>query len=286
MTDPFVSLNANGKSRHPNELRLSGIGVPPQFDPTRQYPLATPNDAALADCTPGAEASGGPLLESALPPAFPDAPAMLGALDLETPSPLAEFHFNPLPSSLEAILPSVTQQTSAAAALVARHGMRLPSFEALGIAAPLPGRKPVTPGDGLLVGAGPLSMPGDPLHELDPERQLAATAGRRSSYIGGSPLPSADATQRSITHYIPTLTPPDETARARWPDQFPSVTSAAMQSPAHSDPERTTPRADNVGEAEAPPTLQQTIPVAGPIVSSKDGLGEQWIEGALQTLCE
>lgn len=287
MTDPLPPLAATELSnpqirhQHPasdvDSLRIKACDIS----------LATPNDVELTDLTMDPAAAGVPHLESAFAHAFPDVPALLGALDPDLDSVTPYQQVQPdlaFASLLSSASPPETQQTSMAAALAARQGLRLPSFEALGIAAPHPDRKP-TSGENLVIGAGPLSKPGDPLHLLSPCELSSATVEGPLPRRDSPPLPSADATTRSITHYVSTLTPPDETVRPKWPESYPNVTSAAMESPAHSNPEQNTPNVGHVGGTGTSSSSQNPPNTISPgFEALESGIGGRWLDSAVQTL--
>ncbi|KAF2095745.1 hypothetical protein NA57DRAFT_44139 [Rhizodiscina lignyota] len=175
---------------------------------------------------------------------------MIGSLSLNsTPTPSKELRDLSLPAAVGADIPNDMTPTSSA---VARRSLRLPSFEALGIAAPHPDRKWNNSGDFSLVGAGPLSNAGDPLHILSP--RIEASARRYSlSHPEDAPTQACESNRKQISHYVTTFTPPEDAKLPKWPPgAYANVKTAAMESPAQSDQEHTTPNMAAPGSSEAP----------------------------------
>ncbi|KAF2753463.1 hypothetical protein EJ05DRAFT_490155 [Pseudovirgaria hyperparasitica] len=122
-------------------------------------------------------------------------------------------------------------------ALFKSPNLRLPSFVELGIAAPHPDRKGHVPQTPFAIGVGPLSKPEDPLHELSP--MLTAP----NIFPDGAPLSSPEHAQgkhASITHFVPTFTPPYD-GTISW-DPVTHVKTAAAVSPAQTDPDQSIAR--------------------------------------------
>ncbi|KAF2841899.1 hypothetical protein M501DRAFT_904465, partial [Patellaria atrata CBS 101060] len=180
----------------------------------------------------------GDFLESTVSSALP-LPVPTGAdLTPQTPTPSEKEHsalnFSGVVSSVFA--QGVALETPPLSK--AGHNLRLPSFDLLGIGAPHPDRKVLTPNQlfsGL--GAGPLSKPDDPLHSLSPSLARAQPdfsfggLGEGHSQSQGQ----NKRAQNSLSHLVPTFTPPEDNNITTW-SAFAKVTTAAMDSPARSDP--------------------------------------------------
>lgn len=280
MTDPQLPLERLSKAAALKSLRLPELGNP--LAASSCLPVATPEDGALSHgSTPGELYQS--LLESASPPSmYPDAPAMMGSLSLDTPTPSKEVQRDLcLPAAVGAALPKdvITPGPS-----VARHSLRLPSFEALGIAAPHPDRKVTSPAEFSLLGAGPLSNPSDPLHVLSP-RVGTSTTRSSLSHPDNPSAPDPGANRTQISQYVHTFTPPDDTGPVSWTSGYANVTTAGMESPAQSDPDRNTPNIASVGSSGTPSDLQQSFPVQQLSRLSTDSPIEgHWLGNAVQTL--
>jgi hypothetical protein len=168
----------------------------------------------------------------------------LAESNIAQPFPLPSTTPDPLPTPLSEHLPDLHLDFSASALpsgdlslptppiVKAGHDLRLPSFDALGIANPHPDRaasysvNPFSP-----LGAGPLSKPEDPLHALSPPLAHAHHFGG----VTNSPA-SPHGPRAAIEHPTPALTPPTDfggifnwrfTVKAR---------TAGIGSPPRSDP--------------------------------------------------
>jgi hypothetical protein len=110
-----------------------------------------------------------------------------------------------------------------------KHSLRLPSFDLLGIAVPHPDRKLSEPEAyfAATIGAGPLSKPDDPLHDLSPDIARA----RRLGDLGGDSPPMEDDTKKPpdvLPPPVATVTPPYESSIPfNWPP-FPQAPPPAL----------------------------------------------------------
>ncbi|KAF2089217.1 hypothetical protein K490DRAFT_37092 [Saccharata proteae CBS 121410] len=117
------------------------------------------------------------------------------------------------------------------------QSLRLPSFHALGIAAPHPDRKLLDPEHLITtIGAGPLSKPDDPLHAQSPSRARAQpwTGSERTADLPTVAPDSPSGQKTNAEKKIEVLTPPPDERTHYW-GTFAHVRTAAMDSPAKSD---------------------------------------------------
>lgn len=164
-------------------------------------------------------------------------------------------------------------------------GLRLPSFEALGIAAPHPDRFDQQSLDGAMASAETILQPLGVSH-ADSEL-LEAFQHLQAHSVGGAsdvaPVKMGGrAVQSPVQHFITTLTPPAEAGEMIWPSMT-TVASAPMESPS-TDP----------GHPIAPVELGQTGAGADApgsstapnihVHSDVDREDESWLDGALQAL--
>ncbi|KAK5125976.1 hypothetical protein LTR85_011331 [Meristemomyces frigidus] len=169
------------------------------------------------------------------------------------------------------------------------HGLRLPSFEALGIAAPHPDRFGHQSLDGALSDSSRETTRLYPREDVD----LFGVLSRLGGGGGGGQLdPSIDseplkagggrAIQSPVHHYVTMLTPPAESGDHLW-NSMATVSSAPMDSPA-TDPGHVAPSA---ASAQASPgaSASGTEPL---ITVDSDAVDEAngWVEGAVQALLE
>ena len=163
-----------------------------------------------------------------------------------------------------------------------RPGLRLPSFESLGIAAPHPDRYGGL--NGTLTNAAreamqePLSVP----HGF-PTSIEALKVGATGPEVAPNPSierPGGRALQSPVHHIIDTITPPPEVGCIKWNLTTATVTSA-MDSPL------TDPGNANTGAGDVPiaPDAAATA-LASQIPTSKDEADENppWTEGAIKSV--
>lgn len=280
MSDPPLPLDCSSDNSPLKPLRLSDLGF--LSSPSTRQPVATPQDAALSAFSPAPRDEQGPLLDSALPlppPSLPDAPVMMGFLSMETPTPSKELQRDlTLPAAVHSSLPP--DMPSSTGPSIPKHSLRLPSFEALGIAVPHPDRKVSGVAEIPLIGAGPLSNPEDPLHILSPQIENAHRPSL-SLRPKDAPTSSPDSSRRQIKHFVATFTPPEESGSSSWASALANVTTAALDSPAQSDPERTTPGIAEAMNSETG-TPSTTMPLPGPLAAPQPA--EAWPEAAIDEL--
>ncbi|KAI7274651.1 hypothetical protein KC335_g2263 [Hortaea werneckii] len=164
--------------------------------------------------------------------------------------------------------------------------MRLPSFEALGIAAPHPDRVCQQDLDGTLHGT-PREHMKEPLGRLSEDADLTDMSAR----LGGGKLNSSDvppqkiggrATNTPVQHYVATLTPPADAGTMSW-GPVPKTSTAPIDLPATDQ--------DGSGTVLASPQSGSGASDMGSLSrelaqSAIDDEEESWIEGAIQSLCE
>ncbi|KAJ9658619.1 hypothetical protein H2201_007699 [Coniosporium apollinis] len=175
-------------------------------------------------------------------------------------------------------LPSTVAGFPTPPILKAAHSLRLPSFDLLGIANPHPDRLTQNhdqyfPG----IGAGPLSNPADPLHAQSP--LLSRARPPTESTVETLPNPSKGI-QRSVKQIVHTFTPPDDRGTIDW-SALPHVRTAAMDSPARSDPEARSPGIGETSASTAPPSPEPLYP------SAEQASGDRpWLRGALEAVID
>ncbi|TKA34266.1 hypothetical protein B0A50_00246 [Salinomyces thailandicus] len=172
-------------------------------------------------------------------------------------------------------------------------GLRLPSFETLGIAAPHPDRFGQEGLDGALDLSPHLNMKDVPGSVEEPEGRGPENAELNDAFarLGGgklaapeAPMPNngGRATTTPVQHYVATLTPPAEGGEMNW-HSMATVSLAPMDSPANES-------------GAAAPTALSTRSASG--ASTRDnsscsmedsdftGEAQSWIEGAVRALIE
>lgn len=272
----------------------SSSTFPADHDPTRQFlPSVTPGDEELGVLSGHPALSTQPLAspsDSVLStPCF--GPGAFGGLDAGVLSTMpgdvvhaplisppyfegsVQHPANPLVGGPLAVIPSTLPPTAPPAAKEGPGGMRLPSFQQLGIAAPHPDRM-VSP-------------------VLRDESPVLSSFGGLDIGSGGgldSSPPKSDggrAVQSPVYHFINTLTPPIESGPTDWNPQ-PTVQTAGMHSPpapAGNESEQTVD-VPVTGQAEgAVTTVPDHVDAAS---SGHTGSGEQrpWMDDAVDNLCE
>ena len=213
-----------------------------------------------------------PPFEAAVPGYIP----LPGRLSPETPTPSQETQpVFPIAGFAGDGLLTTDAPLSTPPILRAGRNLRLPSFDLLGIRAPHPDRI-VSSADNPFssLGAGPLSKPEDPLHDLSP----ALSRPHRLGGVGDpptSPLEELKVDQNRFHHFIPNFTPPAEPGTINW-STFANVTTAAMDSPAKSDPGTLSAAlANSTASAAESNTSSQDAPGLGHTITEKS-----WIEEA------
>ena len=156
-------------------------------------------------------------------------------------------------------------------------GLRLPSFEAMGIASPRPDYFPPV-ADGAVAGAA---------------RDRALSFGSRSHShpgrvempsfptpdIGDAPGPDRTQSPRPCLQYVATLTPPAETGDPSW---RPSIMTAVMDSPNIESQSALPPSQDEPSNQSisAASDAMQNVTISAPATTGE----RAWLEGAVQAL--
>ncbi|WPH00414.1 Hypothetical protein R9X50_00324100 [Acrodontium crateriforme] len=163
-------------------------------------------------------------------------------------------------------------------------GLRLPSFESLGIAAPRPDRIGEWTLNGVLADAT-LTSKVESLHvsdiaernQLSDSEQLQQRGGWAESQDAGKRV---RAVQSPVSHSIETLTPPAETGQQQWPT-FTTVSNARIDSP-ETDPGTATTLAS--GSSGSPDLAAES----GLRFEGADSIPESmfWFNGAVQNILE
>lgn len=177
-------------------------------------------------------------------------------------------------------------------------GLRLPSFEALGIAAPHPDRFGQQNLDGAFQDTALRVNMKEPLGHSPEDGDLvnafATLGGGSSSNVNAAadlavPKVGGRATNTPVHHYVATLTPPAEGGQMNW-NTMPTVSSAPMDSPA-TDPGAAASNHEASGaspvlpEAGSAGTVVGSAPRTVPVMDSAiiDD-AEDWVENAVHAL--
>ncbi|KAI7216016.1 hypothetical protein KC333_g5107 [Hortaea werneckii] len=164
--------------------------------------------------------------------------------------------------------------------------MRLPSFEALGIAAPHPDRVCQQDLDGTLYGTPQEHMkepPGQVSEDADLTDLFARLGGGKLNSSGAPPQKiGGRATNTPVQHYVATLTPPADAGTVSW-GSVPTISSAPIDFP--------TTDQDGSSAVLASPQSGSGASDMGNLSrdlaqSAIDDEEESWIEGAIQSLFE
>jgi hypothetical protein len=242
--------------------------------------------------TPDVEA-GAPCPEPVVPrscaDANPNAFSSILDVSLPQPQPLPLFHPE-TPIQLHedrpdfdfdfaGALPSTNVSLPTSTVIRTTHNLRLPSFDALGIAAPHPDRLPSRSGhlfSPISLGAGPLSKPEDPLHALSPPLDHPSQADTATPTSTTSPK----AARAEVEHIISTFTPPSELGTFHWGTVV-TVRPAGLGSPPSSDP-GISPNLAVTATATAPGQAPIVVPV--PAETSDTVTMATWIDDARNTI--
>lgn len=229
------------------------------------------------------EATAGPV---------PPAPGDVQVLPLATPPPAFGGCSAPdLNMTVGGALPPVHTAPLRSSPPKPGPGLRLPSFEALGIAAPHPSRfvrslsidraevggfardameapfRFPLPGDDLI----------DVLNEVGAEGIDASGASSSATTAGGRAIHSA------VQHYIATLTPPAEAGEMHWHPPRTIGTSLPMDSPS-TDRRNGVQASGNSPNASDAPPIVRTAGQRPPDLSRTSSGSQAWIDDAAQTL--
>jgi len=249
--------------------------------PTLQKTLATPC-SPLYSAAPGASnilpSEPGPTRQP---------PAMTPPAD--QPDIAAEMGFNNDMNVIVggALQPIPDQQHPQRSVAKAGPGLRLPSFEAMGIASPRPDYFPPV-ADAAIAGAardralslgsrshshpGRVEMPPFPTPDIGDAPGLDRTQ---------SPKACLQPQQNPVHQYVATLTPPAETGDPSW---RPSIMTAVMDSP-NMESQSATPSSHDEPSNQsisAASDAMQNITISGPATTGE----RAWLEGAVQALRE
>lgn len=165
-------------------------------------------------------------------------------------------------------------------------GLRLPCFEALGIASPFPHDLCLPGADSVAAGAarerafsGGLRSRSDP-GPVEDVTFYASDAGRANDVVRvQSPGACAHPPHVPLHHYVHTLTPPAETGEPNW---RPALITAAMDSPdteTGATPVQSDSMEQSVKEASG---AMQNVSLSTPSLPED----KAWLEGAVQTICQ
>lgn len=211
-----------------SDVGPSSASVVPTPSPAQEYASYAPWAAGSS----GVDHEG-PAQDSSNPTApFPGCVVSQPFALPNLPSPLHEFRPE-LNTTIDfaANLPPSAPSLPSPPLVKARHNLRLPSFDLLGIGAPHPDRVGLRSSDSLLnLGSGPLSKPDDPLHALSPDLCRPQQLGE----VDLSAMPSPGEVKPHVDLLIPTVTPPAEPGTFNW-GSFVNIRTAGMGSPPTSE---------------------------------------------------
>lgn len=167
-----------------------------------------------------------------------------------------------------------------------RSQLRLPSFEALGIAAPHPDRFGVvefepTPG------CDTMRLPGTPQAEHDISQSLDGADVGQTTADDPSDLPPSKgagrAMQLPIHHYVNTITPPADGSKLDW-GSLAKVQTGAMDSPS-TDPGNAAPQSDSsvAGATDTAQSSSQPTQLVERVAVGDEESGP-WYEGPIDVL--
>ena len=243
--------------------------------PTLQKTLATP-------CSPYAAAPGSSTILPAEPGATQQPPAMTPPADhLDVAADMNVI----VGGALQPI--SDQQQQSQRLVAKAGPGLRLPSFEAMGIASPRPDYFPHI-ADGETAGVARDRALGlssrahsHPGRSEMPSFHTPDIGGAPELDRNQSPRPRLQSQQSQVHQYVHTLTPPAETGDPSW---RPSIMTAVMDSPDIEAQSGSPPSQEGTSNQSinAASDAMQSVTISAPATT-----GERvWLEGAVQALRE
>ncbi|CBY01249.1 hypothetical protein IAQ61_003068 [Plenodomus lingam] len=251
MVDPRLSLsdaNLPDLQRRHVAAALSH-SQPFPATPDGDLDLGTPSPETVVPCGLSSPSVNdiASLLDASLPQPMP--------LPSALPQPLlSPVHHDRTQSDLTAGLPLALPSPTV---FRAAHKLRLPSFDVLGIAAPHPNRYPLHTSQSFSsLGAGPLSMPEDPLHALNAlNTRLDLSPPHQGAHHHLSPT-SPRATRGQLELSVATFTPPSELGTLSW-GSFVNVTTTDLGSP---------PSSDSGRSPDLVTTTSATVPAQAPII--------------------
>lgn len=206
----------------------------------------------------------------------------LSETPLSTPSSELQPNFGIATTSALAAFAPVTLPTPPILKVPEKHSLRLPPFDLLGIAVPHPDRKLSEPEAyfAATIGAGPLSKPDDPLHDLSPD----AARARRLGELGGDSPPMEDDTKKppdALPQPVAAVTPPYESSVPfNWPP-FPQAPPTALMdtsSPQYESDNPLSPGLPLSSASNTQPALH--IETTFPFTST------EWVEAAVAVIGE
>lgn len=169
-------------------------------------------------------------------------------------------------------LPSTNVSLPASTVLRTAHNLRLPSFDALGIAAPHPDLFTSYPSHSFSsLGAGPLSKPEDPLHALSPGPLDHCLPAHGENHLSPS---TPRAIRAGLERLVPTYTPPSEPGTISW-GSFVNVKTAGLGSPPSSEP-GVSPNLTTTASATAPGHAPIIVPTS--VGLSDEARMAVWVE--------
>ena len=257
-------------SSHP---MLGGRGLSSEAATPSEIP-SSPEEIAGAG-RPGDVARRGPVpapVNSHFSILEPSQPLPLPSIAPQTlPTPLCEDRPDLSLSFAGSVLPPTDVSLPTPPLVKNALNLRLPSFHALGIAAPHPDRIALTSTHSFTpLGAGPLSKPEDPLHALSPP--LAST--RQFGGVEEPTTASPEAARAKVEYLVPIITPPNEPGTFNWGSFI--VRTAGLGSPPSSEP-GVSPNIHTGASASSPTPATAADPLSVSDLSEALGMAA-WIE--------
>lgn len=163
-------------------------------------------------------------------------------------------------------------------------GLRLPSFEAMGIASPRPDNLCQRVADSTVAGAARERALGLALRSHSDPGRVEASAFHTTD-VGSlpeiehipSPKPCSHPQQTPLHQYVHTLTPPAETGEPGW---RPSIMTAAMDSPDMESGLVPSGAEEGDQSVKAASGAMQNVSISSPIITGE----RSWLEEAVQTV--
>ncbi len=287
ITDANIPISNPDRERHKSSMEL---GLP---SPDGSDALRTPGCAEAGEDVMMATGSAAqtPSTSSLPHNPLPDAVLLAPTTPEETRDYRIPQHGTNFPMDVAEMMnkPAQTMDLSLPTLPVpkAARNLRLPSFDMLGIAAPHPDR--IRSDAASLfseLGAGPLSKPEDPLHELSPVHARARLGEGRCGREKETAGPGQDLTNvnhKTIHNLISTFTPPDEILAIDWTSNENAKTAAPEMEQTKSSSEK-----QDQHDGDSSQSVTPTVPKPSVVISTDAETGDlpTWLKGVVDTMSE
>lgn len=251
--------------------------------PTLQKTLAS-----TSPCSPYSPYSAAPGSSTVLPSepgATRQAPAMTPPADVVAADMHPTTDMNVLVGGALQPIPDQQQQQPQRSVAKTGPGLRLPSFEAMGIASPRPDYFPPVADDQIAGAARDRALSLGSRSHSHPGR--VEMSSFQTSDIGDAPRldrvqsPRPCLQRNPVHQYVQTLTPPAETGDPSW---RPSIMTAVMDSPNIESESALPPSQDEPSNqsVSAASDAMQNVSISAPATTGE----RAWLEGAVQALRE